>query len=54
VVVLTDGYTPWPDDPVPARVIAGLIGAGLIGAGPPEPPPWVEAIGSCPRADEGR
>jgi predicted metal-dependent peptidase len=39
VVVLTDGYTPWPDDPVPARVIAGLIGSE-----PPEPPPWVEAV----------
>jgi predicted metal-dependent peptidase len=39
VLVLTDGYTPWPDHPVPARVIAGLIGSR-----PPEPPPWMETV----------
>jgi predicted metal-dependent peptidase len=39
VVVLTDGETPWPDEPSSARIIAGLIGTA-----PPEPPPWVEAI----------
>jgi predicted metal-dependent peptidase len=39
VVVLTDGGTPWPDEPSGARIIAGLIGAA-----PPEPPPWVEAV----------
>lgn len=39
VIVLTDGATPWPETPVAARVIAGLIGAT-----PPPPPPWIEAV----------
>jgi predicted metal-dependent peptidase len=39
VVVLTDGFTPWPADPVPARVIAGLLGAD-----PPPPPTWMESV----------
>ena len=27
-IVLTDGYTPWPDTPLPCmRVVAGIIGA---------------------------
>jgi predicted metal-dependent peptidase len=39
IIVLTDGVTPWPDEPPPARVIAGLIGAD-----PPAPPPWLESV----------
>jgi hypothetical protein len=39
VVVLTDGYTPWSDEPVSCRLIAGLIGAD-----PPVPPSWVEVV----------
>ncbi len=39
VVVLTDGYTPWPPEPVSCRVIAALIGPT-----PPQPPPWVETV----------
>jgi predicted metal-dependent peptidase len=39
VIVLTDGYTPWPDAPVGARVIAGLIGESA-----PEAPAWVESV----------
>ena len=39
VVVLTDGYTPWPDEPLSCRLIAGLIGAD-----PPAPPAWVEVV----------
>jgi predicted metal-dependent peptidase len=39
VIVLTDGYTPWPDAPPRARVIAGLVGAN-----PPPPPAWIETI----------
>ncbi|MEV1244576.1 VWA-like domain-containing protein [Nonomuraea sp. NPDC050022] len=39
VIVLTDGFTPWPDAPSSARLIAALIGTD-----PPLPPAWVEAI----------
>ncbi|GAA4089480.1 vWA domain-containing protein [Actinomadura miaoliensis] len=39
VIVLTDGYTPWPDEPATCRLIAVLIGAGG-----PEPPSWAETI----------
>ncbi len=39
VVVLTDGYTPWPDRaPGRTRVVAGLLGAG------PTPPAWITTI----------
>jgi predicted metal-dependent peptidase len=27
VVVLTDGYTPWPDKPTRARLVVAVIGA---------------------------
>ncbi|MFL1379781.1 MULTISPECIES: vWA domain-containing protein [unclassified Nocardiopsis] len=39
VIVLTDGYTPWPSEPSSARVVAALIGDA-----PPEPPPWIESV----------
>lgn len=39
VIVLTDGFTPWPEAPSSSRVIAVLIGTD-----PPSPPTWVEAI----------
>lgn len=39
VVVLTDGYTPWPPEPVSCRVIVALIGQDA-----PEPPPWAETV----------
>ncbi|GAA1737412.1 vWA domain-containing protein [Luedemannella helvata] len=39
VVVLTDGETPWPNEPVATRVIAGLIGDE-----PPLPPEWIESV----------
>lgn len=39
VIVLTDGYTPWPAEPPGCRLIAGLIGAE-----PPAPPRWVEPV----------
>ena len=45
VVVLTDGFTPWPDrPPAGAQVIVGLIGslAGTIGC--PSPPSWTRVI----------
>jgi hypothetical protein len=37
VIVLTDGYTPWPDRPPPGiRVIVGLLAEGR----PWAPPDW--------------
>jgi predicted metal-dependent peptidase len=44
VIVLTDGYTPWPDQPPPGiRVIVGLLteGARPPGWGPPE---WARTV----------
>ncbi|MEU8004615.1 VWA-like domain-containing protein [Catellatospora sp. NPDC049111] len=40
VIVLTDGYTPWPD----AALSRTRIIAGLVGADAPKPPSWIEAI----------
>ncbi|MFF9765320.1 VWA-like domain-containing protein [Streptomyces sp. NPDC053086] len=39
VVVLTDGFTPWPAGNPPCRIIAALIGAVA-----PQPPSWVETV----------
>jgi predicted metal-dependent peptidase len=39
IVLLTDGYTPWPEHPPVARVIAGLIGEP-----PPPTPDWIECV----------
>ncbi|MFF5446213.1 VWA-like domain-containing protein [Streptomyces sp. NPDC012888] len=39
VVVLTDGYTPWPDESPSCRLIAAVIGDGA-----PDPPRWVETV----------
>lgn len=39
IIVLTDGETPWPDEPSGCRIIAGLVGAQ-----PPRPPAWIEAV----------
>lgn len=41
IVVLTDGYTPWPDAPVTAaRTIAVLVGAGSA----TDPPAWITTV----------
>lgn len=40
IVVLTDGYTPWPDEPVAAKVIAAITSGGTT-QGIPE---WIPAI----------
>ncbi|MEU3778014.1 VWA-like domain-containing protein [Streptomyces sp. NPDC032472] len=45
IVVLTDGYTPWPEESPSCRLIAALIGEGA-----PQPPSWVETV----RVDSGR
>ncbi|WP_432043011.1 vWA domain-containing protein [Streptomyces cadmiisoli] len=39
VVVLTDGHTPWPDEPVRCRLIVALIGPDA-----PQPPAWAETV----------
>lgn len=39
VVVLTDGFTPWPDEAPSCRLVAALIGANA-----PQPPRWVETV----------
>ncbi|GAA0901652.1 vWA domain-containing protein [Streptomyces thermoalcalitolerans] len=39
VVVLTDGFTPWPDEIPSCRLIAALIGPDA-----PQPPSWVETV----------
>jgi predicted metal-dependent peptidase len=40
VVVLTDGYTPWPAAEPRARVVIGLLGGG----NPPATPVWAETV----------
>ncbi|MEU3726824.1 VWA-like domain-containing protein [Streptomyces sp. NPDC031705] len=39
VIVLTDGFTPWPARSPSCRLIAALIGADA-----PQPPAWVETV----------
>jgi hypothetical protein len=40
VVVLTDGYTPWPEtEPRGARVVIGMVGAGRW-----EVPAWAKLV----------
>lgn len=39
VVVLTDGFTPWPDEAPSCRLVAALIGENA-----PQPPQWVETV----------
>lgn len=39
IIVLTDGHTPWPNQPAGCRLIAGLIGDT-----PPTPPTWAEPV----------
>lgn len=39
VIVLTDGFTPWPEEPSAARLVAALVGTDA-----PAPPSWVETV----------
>lgn len=39
IVVLTDGYTPWPDKPISAKLVVGIIGGGIANV-----PEWARAI----------
>jgi predicted metal-dependent peptidase len=44
VVVLTDGYTPWPERPPRGvRVVVGLLRDGPAVPGYP-PPPWARTV----------
>lgn len=45
IVVLTDGYTPWPADQPRARVVVGLIGTDTDDTfAPPTPPDWARTV----------
>ncbi len=45
IIVLTDGYTPWPDRrPRASSVIVGLVGSTLQGLGSSRPPMWAQCI----------
>ncbi|MBV9328653.1 MAG: hypothetical protein JO352_33495 [Chloroflexi bacterium] len=40
VVILTDGFTPWPNEPPPGiKVVVGVLGEGRVA-----PPPWTRVI----------
>lgn len=43
VIVITDGYTPWPAEPTSCRLIAVLTSAY-----PPSPPAWAETVHLTP------
>lgn len=44
IVVLTDGYTPWPDRPPSARVVVGLLDQGQSPGVGWEPPKWARTV----------
>ena len=45
VVVLTDGYTPWPDHAPAARIVVGLLEQHGPGGGPGwDPPAWARTV----------
>ena len=44
VVVLTDGFTPWPDQPPSRCQVIVVVIARTDGQVPAAPPPWVETI----------
>jgi len=46
VIVLTDGYTPWPDAPSPVPVIAGVL--GRVREQLPDTPEWVQRVEVVP------
>jgi predicted metal-dependent peptidase len=45
IVVLTDGFTPWPAQPPPGtRVVVGLLTQATIGLRAPNAPDWARTI----------
>lgn len=47
VIVLTDGFTPWPSEPAPVPVIAALLGRAREHL--PDTPDWVQRVEVVPR-----
>lgn len=47
IIVLTDGDTPWPDDPTRARLVCGVIRTST----PAGTPPWATTVHITPRTD---
>lgn len=43
VVVVTDGFTPWPDQPPAAQVVVALLDTD-VGVAPPTPPSWAHTV----------
>jgi predicted metal-dependent peptidase len=50
IIVLTDGFTPWPTAPVRAAVVVGLLETGHPS---PDPPRWIRVV-RIPAQDESR
>ena len=46
IIVLTDGYTPWPDTPSPVPLIAGVL--GRVRDQLPVTPNWVQRVEVVP------
>ncbi len=46
IIVLTDGYTPWPDTPSPVPLIAGVL--GRVRDQLPATPDWVQRVEVVP------
>jgi len=45
IIVLTDGYTPWPDRPPGGiRVVVGILSGGVLAPGYQYPPAWARAV----------
>ncbi len=44
LVVLTDGFTPWPDRPPAGRTVIAVLLSRRDGQVPDDPPTWVETI----------
>jgi hypothetical protein len=45
IIVLTDGYTPWPERPPPGvRIVVGLLRAGSLAGGGERPPAWARTV----------
>ena len=47
IIVGTDGYTPWPDDPIPGVVMIALVVSHSQTSAPPETPWFMTRIEVC-------